>query len=81
MSVGALITWSYKAGGRLRRGSPKAGTTVEVIPLNTNDWLYLSMNSQITESNHLVVRKYNVSVSAARVMLVVNAVCFLVDHM
>ena len=28
MSVGALITWPYKAGGRSRRGSPKAGTTV-----------------------------------------------------
>ena len=25
---GALITWPYKAGGRSRRGSPKAGTTV-----------------------------------------------------
>ena len=24
----ALITWPYKAGGRSRRGSPKAGTTV-----------------------------------------------------
>ena len=23
-----LITWPYKAGGRSRRGSPKAGTTV-----------------------------------------------------
>ena len=23
MSVGALITWPYKAGGRSRRGSPK----------------------------------------------------------
>ena len=30
MSVGALITWPYKAGGRSRRGSPKAGTTVSV---------------------------------------------------
>ena len=28
MSVGALITWPYKAGGHSRRGSPKAGTTV-----------------------------------------------------
>ena len=28
MSVGALITWPYKAGDRSRRGSPKAGTTV-----------------------------------------------------
>ena len=28
MSVGVLITWPYKAGGRSRRGSPKAGTTV-----------------------------------------------------
>ena len=28
MSVGALITWPYKACGRSRRGSPKAGTTV-----------------------------------------------------
>ena len=28
MSVGALIAWPYKAGGRSRRGSPKAGTTV-----------------------------------------------------
>ena len=28
MSVGALIMWPYKAGGRSRRGSPKAGTTV-----------------------------------------------------
>ena len=28
VSVGALITWPYKAGGRSRRGSPKAGTTV-----------------------------------------------------
>ena len=27
----ALIPWPYKAGGRSRRGSPKAGTTVEVI--------------------------------------------------
>ena len=31
MSVGALITWPYKAGGRSRRGSPKAGTTVFVV--------------------------------------------------
>ena len=31
MSVGALITWPYKAGGRSRRGSPKAGTTLLVI--------------------------------------------------
>ena len=31
MSVGALITWPYKAGDRSRRGSPKAGTTV-VLP-------------------------------------------------
>ena len=32
MSVGALImiTWPYKAGGRSRRGSPKAGTTVAI---------------------------------------------------
>ena len=30
MSVGALITWPYKAGGRSRRGSPKAGTTVVI---------------------------------------------------
>ena len=29
MSVGALITWPYKAGDRSRRGSPKAGTTVQ----------------------------------------------------
>ena len=29
MSVGALITWPYKAGGHSRWGSPKAGTTVE----------------------------------------------------
>ena len=28
MSVGALIMWPYEAGGRSRRGSPKAGTTV-----------------------------------------------------
>ena len=28
MSVGALITWPYKAGGRSRRESPMAGTTV-----------------------------------------------------
>ena len=33
MSVGALITWPYKAGGRSRRGSPKAGTTVASITL------------------------------------------------
>ena len=26
----ALITWPYKAGGRSRRGSPKAGTTSSV---------------------------------------------------
>ena len=26
--VGTLLTWPYTAGGRLRRGSPKAGTTV-----------------------------------------------------
>ena len=32
MSVGALITWPYKAGGRSRRGSPKAGTTVYQLP-------------------------------------------------
>ena len=25
----ALITWPYKAGGHSRRGSPKAGTTVD----------------------------------------------------
>ena len=31
MSVGALITWPYKAGGRSRRGSPKAGTTVQTF--------------------------------------------------
>ena len=31
MSVGALITWPYKAGGRSRRGSHKAGTTVGPI--------------------------------------------------
>ena len=29
--VGTLITWPYTAGGRSRRGSPKAGTTVVVI--------------------------------------------------
>ena len=29
MSVGELITWPYKAGDRSRRGSPKAGTTVQ----------------------------------------------------
>ena len=29
MSVGALIPWPYKAGGRSRRGSHKAGTTVQ----------------------------------------------------
>ena len=28
MSVEALIAWPYKAGGRSRRGSPKAGATV-----------------------------------------------------
>ena len=28
MSVGALVTWPYNTGGRSRRGSPKAGTTV-----------------------------------------------------
>ena len=27
----ALIMWSYKAGGRSRRGSPKAGTNVKVL--------------------------------------------------
>ena len=26
--VGTLITWPYTSGGRSRRGSPKAGTTV-----------------------------------------------------
>ena len=31
MSVGALITWPYKAGGRSRRVSPKAGTTVLLV--------------------------------------------------
>ena len=31
MSVGALITWPYKAGGRSRRGSPMAGTTVHCM--------------------------------------------------
>ena len=36
MSVGALITWSYKAGGRSRRGSPKAGTTVYRIWCGVN---------------------------------------------
>ena len=29
--VGTLITWPYTAGGRLRRVSPKAGTTVIYI--------------------------------------------------
>ena len=33
MSVGALITWPYKAGGRSRRGLPKAGTTVLLYDL------------------------------------------------
>ena len=33
MSVRALITWPYKAGGRSRRGLHKAGTTVPVILL------------------------------------------------
>ena len=28
MSIRALITWPYKAGGRSRCGSPKAGTTL-----------------------------------------------------
>ena len=35
MSVGALVTWPYKAGGRSRRGSPKAATTVVPILFST----------------------------------------------
>ena len=35
MSVGALITWPYKPGGRSRRGSPKAGTTVHISFLSS----------------------------------------------
>ena len=33
--VGTLITWPYTAGGRSRRGSPKAGTNVitEIVPV------------------------------------------------
>ena len=38
MSVGALITWPYKAGGRSRRGSPKAGTTVIGFTMNSDSF-------------------------------------------
>ena len=34
--VGTLITWPYTAGGRSRRGSPKAGTTMETSGTTAN---------------------------------------------
>ena len=44
MSVGALITWPYKAGGRSRRGSHKAGTTVALISHASKILLQILLN-------------------------------------
>ena len=47
--IGTLITWPYTAGGRSRRGSPKAGTTVVV------SW-YVHM----TSTKYFTIMKYNI---------------------
>ena len=65
MSVGVLITWPYKADGRSRRGSHKAGTTVHaehlkhcsdrIIPMLSKCFTGLLVHGTLPESMIAVV--------------------------
>ena len=63
----ALITWPYKAGGRSRRGSPKAGTTVYIILGTVSDSLVTEPGESAEVSKEQTCTKVHVLASESLV--------------